>query len=82
MIILLITAVGLVAWSFQLVQSALRLRESSLYLASALVALSAIGLIAVYVLMHGCMGYIVDDASLSAVKELTELSDKVRVMTL
>lgn len=76
MVILLITAVGLVAWSFQLVQSALRLRESSLFLAGALVALSAIGLIAVYVLMHGCMGYIVDDMSLQAA---SALSDQIQV---
>ena len=58
MIILLATAAGLVLWSFQLMRSALRLREASLIFAGTLVALSAVGLVAVYLLMDSCMGYL------------------------
>lgn len=58
MIVLLATAAGLVLWSFQLMRSALRLREASLIFAGTLVALSAVGLVAVYLLMDSCMGYL------------------------
>jgi hypothetical protein len=63
MIILLATAVGLVFWSFQLMRSALRLREASLIFAGTLVGFSAVGLVAVYLLMDGCMGYLSDAAT-------------------
>ncbi len=63
MIILLATSAGLVLWSFQLVRSALRLRDPSLIFASTLVAISAVGLIAVYLLMDGCMGYLSADTT-------------------
>jgi hypothetical protein len=63
MIVLLATAAGLVLWSFQLMRSALRLREPSLIFAGTLVALSAVGLVAVYLLMDGCIGYLSSDAA-------------------
>lgn len=66
MLILLATAAGLVLWSVQLVRSALRLREASLIFAGTLVALSAVGLVAVYLLMDGCMGYLSVDKTMSA----------------
>lgn len=58
MIILLATAIGLVFWSFLLVRSALRLRDPSLIFASTLVALSAVGMVAIYLLMDGYTGYL------------------------
>ncbi|MGF1602856.1 MAG: hypothetical protein ACFCU8_12685 [Thermosynechococcaceae cyanobacterium] len=64
MIILLATATGLVFWSFQLMRSALRLREASLIFAGTLVGFSAVGLVAVYLLMDGCMGYLSDATTL------------------
>ncbi len=62
MFILLITAVGLVAWSLQLVRSAFRLKEFSLIFAGALVAVSAMGVIMIYLLMDGCLGYFADSS--------------------
>lgn len=66
MIILLATAAGLVLWSFQLMRSALRLREASLIFAGTLVAFSAVGLVAVYLLMDSCMGYLSAETMQSA----------------
>ena len=58
MLLLIITAVGLGLWSLRLLHLAFKLREASLIFAGTLVALSAAGVIAVYLLMDGCMGYI------------------------
>lgn len=58
MIIILVSAAGLGLWSLQLVTKAHRSQEASLIFAGALVALSAIGLVAVYLLMDGCIGYL------------------------
>ncbi|WP_299413267.1 hypothetical protein [Acaryochloris sp. IP29b_bin.148] len=41
-------------------------REASLIFAGVLVAVSAVGLVAVYLLMDGCMGYLTGEATLSA----------------
>ncbi len=60
MIILLILVIGLVTWSLRLLQESLRLREFSLMLAGTLVAISAAGVIIVYLLMDGCVGYLVN----------------------
>ncbi|NJK40304.1 MAG: hypothetical protein HC934_01130 [Acaryochloridaceae cyanobacterium SU_2_1] len=57
MIIILVSAAGLGLWSLQLMRKARQSEEASLIFAGALVALSAMGLVAVYLLMDGCMGY-------------------------
>ncbi|KAI9132369.1 hypothetical protein ON05_002595 [Acaryochloris sp. CCMEE 5410] len=66
MIILLVGAIGLVMWSLQLMKTAHHSSEKSLIFAGVLVAVSAIGLVAVYMLMDGCMGYITGGESVSA----------------
>lgn len=66
MIILLVGAIGLVIWSLQLVKMAHQSREASLIFAGVLVAVSAVGLVAVYLLMDGCMGYLTGEETLSA----------------
>ena len=66
MIILLVGAIGLVIVSLQLMKTAHQSKEASLIFAGALVAASAIGLVAVYVLMDGCMGYLTGQDTLSA----------------
>ncbi len=58
MIILLVGAIGLVIVSLQLMKTAHQSKEASLIFAGALVAMSAVGLVAVYLLMDGCMGYL------------------------
>ncbi len=58
MVILLITVIGLLVWALRLMQAAVRLREFSLMFAGTLVAMSAVGVVAVYLLMEGCMGYL------------------------
>ncbi|NCJ04955.1 hypothetical protein GS597_00140 [Synechococcales cyanobacterium C] len=58
MVILLITVVGLLVWATRLVQTGVRLKEFSLLFAGTLVAMSAVGVVAVYVLMESCMGYL------------------------
>lgn len=57
MIILLILVTALVMWSLQLMQTAFNHREFSFMLAGTLVAISAAGLIVIYFLMEGYMGY-------------------------
>lgn len=66
MIILLVGAIGLVMWSLQLMKMAHHSSEKSLIFAGVLVAVSAVGLVAVYLLMDGCMGYITGGESISA----------------
>ncbi|NJK30141.1 MAG: hypothetical protein HC851_02520 [Acaryochloris sp. RU_4_1] len=66
MIILLVGAVGLVIWSLQLMKMAHQSREASLIFAGVLVAVSAMGLVTVYLLMDGCIGYLTGAESLSA----------------
>ncbi len=66
MIILLVGAIGLVIWSLQLMKMAHHSSEKSLIFAGVLVAVSAVGLVAVYMLMDGCMGYLTGEESLSA----------------
>ncbi|MDG2992072.1 hypothetical protein L3556_14195 [Candidatus Synechococcus calcipolaris G9] len=58
MTILLLLVIGLVLWSVRLLQGAYKLRDFSLLLASGLVAVSAGGVIFVYSLMNGCVGYL------------------------
>jgi len=55
LILVLVTA--LVVWSLRLMQAAFNHREFSLMLAGTLVAMSAAGIIVVYFLMEGYMGY-------------------------
>lgn len=62
MFILLIFVVGLTGWSLHLMQQAVNHREFSLMLAGMLVAVSAAGIMTVYFLMQGCMGYIMSAA--------------------
>ena len=66
MIILLIGAIGLVIWSLQLMKMAHHSSEKSLIFAGVLVAVSAVGLVAVYLLMDGCIGFITGIESVSA----------------
>ncbi len=56
MILLLVLVISLIIWSVRLLQGAYRLRDSSMAIASALVAVSAGGVIIVYGLMDGCLG--------------------------
>lgn len=56
MILLLLLVIGLVIWSVRLLQGAYRLKDSSLAIASVLVAISAGGVVIVYGLMDGCLG--------------------------
>ena len=65
MIILLVGAAGLMVLSLQLMKTAHQSKEASLIFAGILVAVSAIGLIAVYLLMDGCIGYLTGEATLS-----------------
>lgn len=65
MFILLVTAVALVAWSLQLMRSAFKLREFSLIFASTLVATSAVGVVMIYVIMGGCVGFLADSSQAS-----------------
>ncbi|WP_298977489.1 hypothetical protein [uncultured Thermosynechococcus sp.] len=58
MAILLLLVLALVLWSVRLLHSAYRLQDFSLLLASGLVAISAGGVIFVYSLMNGCVGYL------------------------
>lgn len=57
MVAFLIIVIGLIIWSLRLMQGAIKLRDFSLILASALVAVSAGGVVVVYMLMDGCMSY-------------------------
>jgi len=61
MILFLVVVIGLVAWSLHLMQEATTYREFSLMLAGTLVAISAAGLMVVYFLMNGYMGYMTSD---------------------
>jgi len=61
MVLVLIVVIGLVAWSLHLMQEATAYREFSLMLAGTLVAISAAGLMVVYFLMNGYMGYMTSD---------------------
>jgi hypothetical protein len=58
MIILILTISVLTFWSLRLMQRAVELREFSLMFAGALVAVAGAGIIAVYTLMVGCVGYL------------------------
>ncbi|GAB4359363.1 MAG: hypothetical protein Fur0042_28880 [Cyanophyceae cyanobacterium] len=58
MILVLLLAVPLVAWSLHLMQQAFDHREFSLMLAGALVASSAAALVVVYFLMSSSLGYL------------------------
>jgi hypothetical protein len=62
MIILLIIVIGLIIWSLRLMQQALHYRQFSLMLAGTLVAISAAGVVVVYLLMDGCLGYLTSTA--------------------
>ncbi len=57
MIILLLIVIGLVMWSLHLMRAAFNHREFALMLAGTLVAISAAGVIVVYFLMEGYLGY-------------------------
>lgn len=57
MVILLVIVIGLVMWSLHLMRAAFDHREFSLMLAGTLVAISAAGVIVVYFLMEGYLGY-------------------------
>jgi hypothetical protein len=57
-IILLIIVSALTYWSLRLMHKAVEQREFSFMLAGTLVALAAGGIIAVYTLMIGCIGYL------------------------
>ncbi len=54
----LIIVIALIIWSLRLIQGAVKLRDSSMILASTLVAISAGGVVAVYLLMDGYMSYV------------------------
>lgn len=58
MFILLITVLGLMLWSIQLMVSAFRQSDFSLLFAGTLVALSSAGIVTAYSLMDGCMGFL------------------------
>jgi hypothetical protein len=58
MIILLLTISILTYWSLRLMQRAYKQREFSLMFAGTLVALAGAGIIAAYMLMIGCIGYL------------------------
>lgn len=58
MAVFLIIVIGLVIWSLRLLQGSLRSRDSALMLASTLVAISAGGVIVVYLLMDGCLSHL------------------------
>jgi hypothetical protein len=58
LIILLVIAIALVAWSLHLMQEALDRQEFSLMLAGTLVAFSAAALVGVYFLMNNYIGYL------------------------
>lgn len=66
MTILLVGAIGLVIWSLQLMKMAHHSSEKSLIFAGILVAVSAVGLVAVYLIMDGCMGYLTGEEIFSA----------------
>jgi cytochrome b subunit of formate dehydrogenase len=67
MLILLLLITGLILWSLRLMLFAFRRQDYSLLFAGTLVAMSAAGIVIVYSLMNGCMGYLsagsVDDSS-------------------
>jgi hypothetical protein len=54
----LIIVIALIIWSLRLIQGAVKLRDSSMILAGTLVAISAGGVVAVYMLMDGYMSYV------------------------
>ncbi len=58
MLILLFTILGLMFWSTRLMIVAFRQHDFSFLFAGTLVALSAAGIVVVYSLMNGCMGYL------------------------
>ncbi|MCM1981320.1 hypothetical protein [Lyngbya confervoides] len=58
MLILLSTVLGLSLWSLRLMIMAFLRRDFSLLFAGTLVSISAAGIVVVYSLMHGCMGYL------------------------
>lgn len=60
MILVLLLAIPLVAWSLHLMQQAFDYREFSLMLAGALVASSAAALVVVYFLMSSSLGYLMN----------------------
>lgn len=71
MIIFLIVVIGLIGWSLRLLQRAIASREFSLMLAGALVAISAAGVVVVYALMDGCMGYLTTNGQQALPLELS-----------
>lgn len=73
MIILLVGAIGLVILSLQLIKMAHHSSEKSLIFAGVLVAMSAVGLVAVYVLMDSCMGYLSNGEYVSALSSTVPL---------
>jgi hypothetical protein len=58
MFILLFIIFGLMLWSVRLMFTAFRQSDFSLLFAGTLVALSSAGIVTVYSLMNGCMGYL------------------------
>lgn len=83
MLILLCATFGLIVWSMRLMFVAFRQQDFSFLFAGTLVAMSAAGIVVVYALMSGCMGYLsksshVDEinlaSSFSASPESIEIS--------
>ncbi len=58
MILILLFVVVLVTWALRLMSQALERQEFSLMLAGVLVSSAAAGLVGVYVLMNGSLGYL------------------------
>jgi hypothetical protein len=58
MLILLLLITGLILWSLRLMLFAFRRQDYSLLFAGTLVAMSAAGIVIVYSLMDGCIGYL------------------------
>lgn len=75
MALLLIIVIGLIIWSLRLMQGAVKLRDASLILASFLVAISAGGVIVVYMLMDGCMNYLSTTRSFPLAEEMPMVSE-------
>ncbi len=73
MFALLIIVIALIIWSLRLIQGAVKLRDSSMILASTLVAISAGGVVAVYLLMDGYMSYVMTAHTAMPLEEVSQL---------
>ena len=67
MFILLALILSLMLWSVQLMFSAFRQSDFSLLFAGTLVALSSAGIVTVYSLMNGCMGYLSTSSTIASI---------------